>query len=519
MYWNFLFFVLLLVILYFIKYDKTITGGGMVRYAKEEDAVDIKRLADKYIFDVYSTELKTNKDAVLESHTLDEVKELALDKISPTFVYEDDGKVVGFISLYQKNPQLYAIKLFSVDETEQSKGIGTILMNRALSEFKTDYYLKVNFYNPLKDKLIKYYSKFGFEVCEENKEYIKMFKKYNSMETLMNELQLEKIKDLESGFCGNVAIVKNNIGELLFLKVERLDSTPSNSKTIPDYESEYYRQIDFNEQVAKYNTDKFMVLEKHGILKNCDFIKDKLKQRMLDLDFNTKNSSRKDSQPHCYYLLYKTVLDGTFKDVSNKIKKNKKLLLDFIIQVISAINIYRKLGFIHADITTRNIMFKKINCVYKWYIIDYGNITNSKYPDSYLDISISEYLRNYKESLHSDLDRFIFTICIESNINDLKVNNLKSEEFMAYIKHTNIKVYEEIISYFPSKDLQNISKNKSYKLFGIVFKILYPTEFAKYFKFKYNKRKHLLKYVLVTCIKHSRDKTYDELLSLISTMT
>jgi len=178
MYWIFLFFVLLLVILYFIKYDKTITGGGMVRYAKEEDAVDIKRLADKYILDVYSTELKSNKDAVLESHTLDEVREIALDKTNPTFVYEDNGKVCGFISLYQKNPKLYAIKLFSVDENMQSKGIGSILMTRALSEFETDYYLKVNFYNPLKDKLIKYYSKFGFEVSEENKEYIKMIKKF-----------------------------------------------------------------------------------------------------------------------------------------------------------------------------------------------------------------------------------------------------------------------------------------------------------------------------------------------------
>ena len=107
-------------------------------------------------------------------HKLKGVREIVLDKSNPTFVYEEDGVLCGFISLCLVKS--CTIILISVDETKQNKGIGSILMTRALSEFKTDYYLTIH--NTLKDKLIKYYSKFGFVVCAVNEEYIKMFRKF-----------------------------------------------------------------------------------------------------------------------------------------------------------------------------------------------------------------------------------------------------------------------------------------------------------------------------------------------------
>jgi GNAT superfamily N-acetyltransferase len=170
--------VLILLILLHLLHSPMISGGGGVRRAELKDVETIKKLADKYILDVYTTELKFNKDAILEDHSIDEVKEIALDKTNPTFVYDDGGIVLGFISVFEKDEKLHAIKLFSVDQTQQGKGIGEQLMKRALAEFNTDYYLKVNWYNPMKEQLLKYYSKFGFAISEVKKdEWIKMVKK------------------------------------------------------------------------------------------------------------------------------------------------------------------------------------------------------------------------------------------------------------------------------------------------------------------------------------------------------
>jgi RIO-like serine/threonine protein kinase len=107
---------------------------------------------------------------------------------------------------------------------------------------------------------------------------------------------------------------------------------------------------------------------------------------------------RKNSQPHCYYLIYKPILDGTFEDINTEIRNDENKLLDFIIQIVNLINIFRKQGFIHTDINHTNFMYKKDRDEkYIWYIIDYGNITNIEYPDSLLDIERINRNPNYKK--------------------------------------------------------------------------------------------------------------------------
>ena len=171
--------ILLLLILLHLLHSPMISGGGVVRRAEPRDVETIKKLADKYILDVYTTKLKFDKDAIPEEHSIDEVEKIALDKKHPTFVYDDGGIVLGFISVFEKDEKLHAIKLFSVDQTQQGKGIGEQLMKRALAEFNTDYYLKVDWYNPMKEQLLKYYEKFGFVISEEEKDkWIKMVRKF-----------------------------------------------------------------------------------------------------------------------------------------------------------------------------------------------------------------------------------------------------------------------------------------------------------------------------------------------------
>ncbi len=89
-----------------------------------------------------------------------------------------------------------------------------------------------------------------------------------SIDIVLEKLELILVESLDSGWNGDGYIVKNNRDELLVLKLERMDKYNENNK----FESEYYRQIDFDELVAREHPNNFMVLENHGFMKNCFFL-------------------------------------------------------------------------------------------------------------------------------------------------------------------------------------------------------------------------------------------------------
>jgi len=331
----------------------------------------------------------------------------------------------------------------------------------------------------------------------------------NSIDSLLKKLNLT-IKNLDSGWNGDSYIVKNNKDEQLILKLERMDEYDEKQK----FTSEYYRQIDFDNLVAKNNTDKFMVLEGHGIIENCVFSHSKTNEIINKAsEIRKARFIRKNNQPNCYYLLYKPVLDGTFKSVKDEIKNNEELLLDFMIQIIESINIYRKLGFIHTDVNPTNIMFKKNkDTKYQWYWIDYGNITNNKYPDSLLDIERKKENPNYKTNMIIDLISIVRGFCMTINHNIANYNPINSQkkDFVNKIKENDKDKYTEITKYLPIED------DKTF--FDLVFKILYPKEYAKHYNINYDidEKEQLLKDKILLCIKHSNDKTYDELIKNLS---
>jgi len=347
-----------------------------------------------------------------------------------------------------------------------------------------------------------------------NKKKLNRMKK-DSIIGLMEELDLVNIKDLESGWNGDTHIVKNNKDEMLILKLERLDSTPSNiyDRDKPNFESEYDRQIDFDNLVAKNHPDKFMVLEKHGIIKDCVFTHSKTDDVMMRAKEKRKNRFiRKNNQPDCYYLLYKPVLDGTFKSVGKEIRTDERLLLDFMTQIIGSMNIYRKLGFIHTDVSISNIMFKKINGEYQWYWIDYGNITNNKYPDSHLDIERKEDVPFYKIDMMIDLISLIVNHCITVNLN---IHNPKADEKIEFMKHmykNNRDIHDEIFDHIPQINNPDLRQRHERGLFDLICKILYPDVYSKYYKIEYDNKEQILKDQILLCVRHSNDETYDDLL-------
>ncbi len=222
---------------------------------------------------------------------------------------------------------------------------------------------------------------------------------------------------------------------------------------------------------------------------------------------------RKNSQPDCYYLLYKPVLDGTFRSIRDKIKNNEELLLDFLIQIIKSINIYRKLGFIHTDVNISNIMFKKNNTGYQWYWIDYGNITNNKYPDSLLDIERKEEKSCYKTDMMADLIGIIQNFCMTSNIANHKITGSQKKEFIKTVQENHKKKYNKVVKYLPKMELEHpMPKN----VFIMIFKILFPKQYSNYYGIEYDNKKQIIKNKILICIRHSNDETYDELINLMA---
>lgn len=235
----------------------------------------------------------------------------------------------------------------------------------------------------------------------------------NSIDNILRTNNLELIEELGSGWNGTIFKVKNiDTQEEYILKIEKLDQYDLDNKL----SSEYFRQVDFDEKISSLYSDKFMVLVNHGIIENCDYIHPKTDEVMEKANKVRKERFiRKNSQTSCYYLLYRPILDGTFRRVKDLIRNDEKLLNDFLIQIVESINLYRKKGFSHTDFGLDNIMYIKTGTKYKWYIIDYGNITNIDYPDSLLDLERLKENSSYKTLLVGDLLGFVGNFLISDD--------------------------------------------------------------------------------------------------------
>ena len=261
------------------------------------------------------------------------------------------------------------------------------------------------------------------------------------------DTNIKLIKEIGSGFNGTAYLAEYNNIQMIY-KIEKMDNYDKSKL----FTSIYYRQIDFNENIAINNPNKFLVLKSHGIIYNCEYkhpgwnrlnkMKKKQKKRFLE----------KNSQSNCYYLLYYPYLDGTFNTIKNIILSNSKLFIDFMYQIIDSINIMRKNGYSQNDISANNIMYKKINDLqYQWYIIDYGNLYNNKYPITKLDNFVKDDNANYCQDLLMYINQLIFS--------HTNIINPYSDSVDNYIK--NNKKYKKILKFIKKKKklYNNFKKN------------------------------------------------------------
>jgi len=327
-------------------------------------------------------------------------------------------------------------------------------------------------------------------------------------------MDIKFIKELGSGGNGTAYLVKRG-NEKLVYKLERMDVFDEDKPL----QSEYYRQVDFNKNIAVHHPDKFLVLKSQGIIIDCEYVHPKHEEFMKHFGKERKRRYvRKNSQPNCYFLLYSPYLDGSFVHVRNRIHKSPKLFLDFMYQIISSINIMRKKGYSQNDYGPNNIMYKKIGNKYQWYLIDYGNICHKKFPISELDKDIRG-----KISYCLDLFQFVITCCFNRDSINKFIKKYNLKQFNNSELRKNIKKeseYKEIIKHIPSSTKKELFD----EIVLFIVKILYPFVFFKCAGvpekiYKKYKNKQLYPELLVYCLKHHTDKSYISILNKIKKLS
>ena len=128
-------------------------------------------------------------------------------------------------------------------------------------------------------------------------------------------MNIKFIKELGSGGNGTAYLVKKGKEKLVY-KLERMDVFDEDKPL----QSEYYRQVDFNKNIAIHHPDKFMILKSHGIIIDCEYVHPQHEEKIKQYRGRRKKRYiRKNSQPNCCFLLYTPYLDGDFAKVRNKI--------------------------------------------------------------------------------------------------------------------------------------------------------------------------------------------------------
>jgi len=191
---------------------------------------------------------------------------------------------------------------------------------------------------------------------------------------------IKLIKKIANGLASH--IYKCRIKDIYGVyKIEKINI----NDVVADNKSNYIRQIDFSINLGNKYPNKFLSLVDNGIIHNCNHtinILPKLPE-ILKKELNKLNHHKS-----CCYLVYTPILDNTLKNIINELSDIE--YKQMVEQIKDSIDIMHANSYYHRDIHDENIMYKKINNNYQWYIIDYGTIYNDKYNQNYIDIILKK---------------------------------------------------------------------------------------------------------------------------------
>lgn len=273
------------------------------------------------------------------------------------------------------------------------------------------------------------------------------------------------IKKLGTGGQGTVYLIQIK-NKKYALKIEKI--IEENIKK--SLSSSFWREIEFANNMNKKCPNHFIKLYNYDIIDNCKF--------NLDNPNNIDTITELNKSNYCSRKIYEYV-DTTLNKIINKLKLNE--LYSILIQLVYAIYIMHKNGYIHTDLHRSNIGIVKtsqkyINILnnriptfgYIVKIIDYGLVLHKKYKFKIDTITGIHESKIFKQGKYNEINR-IKTILFEFPFYD-KV----PIDFWAKYD------YDKDIKNFLLSDIilvDNLVNNDNDKF--LLYQILYPRKYQK----------------------------------------
>ena len=202
----------------------------------------------------------------------------------------------------------------------------------------------------------------------------------DQLELIPDYPEAKLIRTLGYGYIGTTYLTEIN-SEQFVTKLEKFDGDMTLSGA-------YARQIAFDRAVAKNHPDVFMTISSIKLVKNSKHIQ----KVPTKPGFDEKVSAIVNARKHAFIFNYLPLLDGTYASVKDILTPKQELSM--LWQITYGINAMASAGFRHRDISARNIMYKKIDDEFKWYIIDYGSV----WHDSFIPNEVDPYYEKHRQN-------------------------------------------------------------------------------------------------------------------------
>ena len=174
---------------------------------------------------------------------------------------------------------------------------------------------------------------------------------------------IEILKKLGEGVFGTTFLINYINKKEAVIKLEKID--------IEEHENSYWRQIQFDQEIAQFHKDLFLTIQSHGIIQNCG------------PEFRRKVYKKKETETYPWILTYGVFIVYT-PVLETNVYPNLPLSLDQIkvnfLRVARTFDILKKNKYIHGDAHLNNWMLDKEGLLW---LIDYGTITKTTWSFRY----------------------------------------------------------------------------------------------------------------------------------------
>lgn len=191
------------------------------------------------------------------------------------------------------------------------------------------------------------------------------------------DVKLER--KLAHGVMGTVYLAR--VGKKSYIyKLEKVDKDAVERM---DLSVPFFRQIDFDKQVAQRYPKNFLTLKSWGIVNACNHRQPI--PHWASGDFR-KELEKKNKSTVCVFLMYGPVLQFSWEELRPTIFKSKAKYHGAVVHLLKAISVLYATNYRHGDLHAGNVMGDGK----QWYIIDYGRVGHPKFPRNQEDARVAD---------------------------------------------------------------------------------------------------------------------------------